>query len=76
MITEFGSSSIGGDKIKWIKDMFNTIDQFDRIKVAIWWNGIDWDSEGNPGRIYRLDETEEMLDVFRTGLSKYKKIQE
>ncbi|AKL94176.1 endoglucanase H [Clostridium aceticum] len=72
MITEFGSSSIGGDKIGWIKDMFDTIDQFENIKVAIWWNGIDYDHEGNPGRIYRLDESDEMIEVFRNGLKKYK----
>lgn len=72
MITEFGSSSIGGDKIGWITDMFDAIGEYKNIKVAIWWNGIDWDHEGNPGRIYRLDESEEMLDVFKEGLSKFK----
>lgn len=70
MITEFGSSSIGGDKIGWIKDMFASLGQFDKIKVAIWWNGIDYDHEGNPGRIYRLDETDEMIETFKNGLNK------
>ncbi|AOY76751.1 glycoside hydrolase family 26 protein [Clostridium formicaceticum] len=72
MITEFGASSIGGDKIGWIKDMFANIHRFDNIKVAIWWNGIDWDEGKNPARIYKLDETDEMLEVFRQGLQKYK----
>lgn len=72
MITEFGSNSYGGDKIGWIKDMFDNIDQFKNIKVAIWWNGIDYDHEGNPGRIYRLDQSDEMLEVFKNGLSRYK----
>ncbi|NLX91256.1 MAG: endoglucanase [Firmicutes bacterium] len=72
MITEFGSSSIGGDKIAWLKDMFAGIGQFDNIKVAIWWNGIDYDQEGNPGRIYRLDETDGMIEVFKNGLKYWK----
>ena len=68
MIPEFGSSSFGGDKVAWIEDMFRYMPGYDRIQVAIWWNGIDWDDEGNPGRIYRLDETPETLDAFRRGL--------
>lgn len=76
MITEFGSNSFGGDKIGWIQDMFQHMDNYPRIKVAIWWNGIDRDPEGKPGRIYRLDESEEMLEAFRIGLRKYKKVED
>ncbi len=68
MITEFGSNSVGGDKISWIQEMFAKIQEFDRIKVAIWWNGIDWDSNNNPARIYRLDQNENTIEAFRKGL--------
>ena len=71
MITEFGSNSVGGDKVQWIHNMFGHIDKFPRIKVAIWWSGTDWDSKGNPARIYRLDENEAVLDIFRLNFEKY-----
>ncbi len=67
MIPEFGSSSVGGDKISWLWSMFFHLPRYEEIKVAIWWNGIDHDDEGNPGRIYRLDETPEMIETFRQG---------
>lgn len=70
MITEFGSNSVGGDKVQWIHNMFAHIDQFPRIKVAIWWSGTDWDQNGNPARIYRLDETEEVLDAFKSNFQR------
>lgn len=72
MITEFSANSIGGDKIAWINDMFDKMKKYDRIKVAIWWNGIDWDENMEPARIYRLDESEEMLDTFRERFQEYK----
>lgn len=71
MIPEFGSNSVGGDKIAWVQSMFAFMPGYERIKVAIWWNGIDWDAQGNPGRIYRLDETQEMTQVFRDGFSQF-----
>ena len=72
MITEFSANSIGGDKVAWINDMFETMKSYDRIKVAIWWNWIDWDVSGEEARIYKLDESEEMLDAFKEGLKAYK----
>ncbi len=71
MITEFGSNSFGGNKPAWMNRMFDQIGQFNKIKVAIWWNGIDRDSQGNPGRIYLLDETAETTEAFRQGLTKF-----
>ena len=70
MITEFGSNSVGGDKVQWIHNMFSNINKFPRIKVAIWWSGTDWDSKGNPARIYRLDENEAVLNAFKQNLQK------
>lgn len=72
MISEFSANSIGGDKIEWIKDMFENMEKYKKIKVAIWWNWIDWDENGDPARIYRLDESEEMLDTFKEGFKQYK----
>ena len=40
MITEFASSSVGGDKNQWIRDMFAQIASYPDIKVAVWWNGL------------------------------------
>lgn len=70
MITEFASSSVGGDKAAWLHNMFNSIDKYPAIKVAIWWSGIDYDEKGNPGRIYLIDESEEYLNIFRDNLPK------
>ncbi len=73
MITEFSSSSVGGDKEAWVGSMFQHIKQYDRIKVAIWWDGCDWDEEGNIARSYFIDETDELVQVFRKGLAEYKR---
>lgn len=71
MITEFGSNSVGGDKPAWINTMFASIGRYPDIKIAIWWNGIDWDSQMNPARIYRLDENQAVMNTFEEGLSAY-----
>lgn len=68
MITEFASASTGGDKAAWMEDMFRKIQAYDRIKIAIWWDGCDWDAYGNVARSYFLDETQEILDVFKKGI--------
>lgn len=69
MITEFASSSVGGDKNRWIIDMFHVIEKYDRIKVAIWWDGCDRDSNGNIARPYFIDETMEILETFNKYLN-------
>lgn len=71
MITEFGSNSVGGDKVAWIEAMFREMPEYKRIKVAVWWSGIDRDEAGRPGRIYLLDETDATADAFRSGLKNY-----
>lgn len=72
MITEFSSSSVGGSKEAWVADMFRNIYKYDRIKVAIWWDGCDWDAEGNVARSYFIDETEELVRLFRENLARFK----
>ena len=71
MISEFASSSVGGDKTKWIQDMFEIMPKYDRIKAAVWWSWQDFDANGNPARIYLLDENEKTIEAFRKGLSEY-----
>ncbi len=72
IITEFACSAIGGDKVAWVRDMFEKFDKYPLIKIAIWWNGIDWDSNGNPARIYRLDTDAQLIETFKNGLHRYK----
>ncbi len=70
MITEFASSSVGGDKNQWIRNMFAEIDSYPRIKVAVWWDGCDWDAYGNIARPYFIDETPQIIQTFRELLNK------
>ena len=74
IITEFSSSSVGGDKVKWIEDVFKNIHKYKNIKAAVWFSAPDMDMrpgfEGKISRPYMLDETEETLDAFRRGIKK------
>lgn len=71
MITEFASSSIGGDKPDWIRDMFRDLPRYDRIKAAVWFDHADYD-ESKPdrpeARPYWIAETPETLAAFREGI--------
>ena len=68
MITEFASASKGGDKAAWITDMFKEMKNYPRIKMAIWWDGCDYDVDGSVSRSYVLDESKAVLDAFSQGL--------
>jgi len=68
MIPEFASASMGGDKEQWVINMFEHIRNYDRIKMAIWWDGCDWDAEGNIARSYFIDETPGLMEIFRQNL--------
>lgn len=70
MITEFASSSVGGDKVAWVSHMFEKIKNYDQLKVAIWWSGCDFDSDGNISRPYFLDETDELIQTFKENFKK------
>lgn len=70
MVTEFASSSVGGDKDQWIRDMFAHIGSYPEIKVAVWWDGCDWDADGNIARPYFIDETLQLLQTFKEMLNK------
>ena len=75
MITEFASASAGGDKVKWINDMFAVFPKYPEIKIAVWFNSQDYDPrepfETVVSRQYRLDETQETIDAFKKGVKAY-----
>lgn len=72
IITEFASSSVGGDKVKWINDMFRDIKKYPNIKMAFWFNSADMDTReeflGTVARPYWLDETPETTEAFSKGM--------
>lgn len=70
MITEFACAVRGGDKAAWVEDMFEQLEKYDRIKVAVWWDHVDYDPTTDTiARDYRIEEPAEVLDVFRNHLS-------
>lgn len=71
IITEFSSSSIGGDKVAWIENMFACIEKYPNIKIAVWFSAADYDVDGTVSRPYWLDETPATLEAFREGVKKY-----
>ncbi len=75
MITEFSCAEAGGDKAAWFDDMFDKIAGYDRIKLAVLWNGQDFDmtkTEKTISRNYRIDLDERVIKSIREGLKKYK----
>ena len=73
IITEFASSSVGGDKAKWMEKMFKNMDEYENVKIAVWFNYADYDPAypGNTvvSRPYWLDETEDTVAAMRKGFS-------
>ncbi len=61
-ITEFGSNTIGGSREQWFVDMLAHLNDYG-FKVAIYWNGTDWDGE-QPARIYRIDNDETIMKMI------------
>jgi hypothetical protein len=68
MITEFASAAAGGDKNAWVSDMFAHIRYYDRIKVAVWWDGVDYDNNGRIARNYFIDDPKILIETFRRNL--------
>ncbi len=75
IITEFASSSVGGDKVQWINNMFDVLPKYQNIKMAFWYNNADWDpdypKETVVSRPYWLDENDEILKTFGDRVRKY-----
>lgn len=76
IITEFASSSVGGNKALWIRNMFNNLHKYPHIKIAVWFSYADFevhnDDEKIVSRPYWLDETTETISEFKEGLKKFK----
>lgn len=75
MITEFSCASAGGNKSLWFDDMFKRIQSYDRIKLAVLWNGQDYDTtkpEKTISRNYRLDLEQDVIDSVKRGLQNFK----
>ena len=74
IITEFASSSVGGDKAGWIDRMFENLYKFPKIKAAVWFSSADLDMRTGRfdivSRPYYLDETQETLNAFKRGFKK------
>ena len=74
IITEFASGSVGGNKEKWINNMFKSLDRYPQIKAAVWFSFADFDFrpgyEGTVSRSYWLDETPQTLESFKRGLKR------
>ncbi|MDR1136629.1 MAG: glycoside hydrolase family 26 protein [Clostridiales Family XIII bacterium] len=68
MITEFSSATTGGDKNRWVIDMFGHIKYYDKIKIAVWWDGADYDTNGAIARSYFIDDPVTLIETFRKGL--------
>ena len=55
--------------------MFNTIDKYENLKIAVWFDYADYDYREKGltkvARPYWLDETPETLEAFKLGLKKY-----
>lgn len=72
IITEFASSSVGGDKAQWISDMFSDLKKYPNIKMAFWFNSADYDVRpeflDDLARPYWFDETPETTRAFAEGL--------
>lgn len=73
IITEFATSSVGGDKAQWITDMFRDLEKYPNIKVAFWFNSADYDVRPeflkDLARPYWFDETPETTRAFAKGLA-------
>ncbi|OQB14789.1 MAG: Endoglucanase H precursor [Firmicutes bacterium ADurb.Bin193] len=77
IITEFSSSSVGGDKAKWIENMFENLHRYPQIKAAVWFSYADYevytDKVKTVSRPYWLDETPQTLEAFKKGVKKFQK---
>ncbi|MDO5708416.1 MAG: glycosyl hydrolase, partial [Andreesenia angusta] len=72
MITEFSSSSIGGDKAAWFRDMFDSMKNYPKIKIAVLWNSADWDEKDGEkiaSRPYWIEENDEVKEAVKEGLA-------
>ena len=65
MITEFASARQGGNKEEWTRKMLSEIQNYPHIKAAVWWNGADYAPDGDVSRAYYINDSMEMINIFR-----------
>jgi hypothetical protein len=61
---EVSSTETGGNKARWISDMFATLAHWPEIKGFTW---FDWDKETN----WPIASSAQSLDAFRDGIQRY-----
>ncbi len=71
MVTEFACARQGGYKEGWTRDMFSKIIKYPRIKIFVWWNAADFDTNGNVSRAYYINDSDEMVEIFKSNLKWY-----
>ena len=64
LIAEVGSAEQGGDKAKWVRDMFAALAQHPEVRGFTW---FDYAKEAD----WRIDSTTASLDAFKAGLATY-----
>ncbi|MBR2013388.1 MAG: S-layer homology domain-containing protein [Clostridia bacterium] len=67
MLTGFACAEMGGDKRAWTEDMFQKIGNYDRAKVLVWWDSVDYDMNDPQiiARDYRIrGENVDIFDLF------------
>lgn len=69
MITEFGSSIFGGDKLMWMEDMLSVIEKYE-FKVAIYWNSIDYTPDRTKARVYKFDDDMDIVNLLESYFNK------
>lgn len=73
MITEFACARVGGNKEEWTRDMLRRIEGYTNVKMAVWWNGVDYASDGSISRMYYIADSPEMKEIFRDYFSQKSK---
>ncbi len=73
IISEFGcetSTAEDQSKAQWITDMFTTLDagKYPQLKVAIWFNCSDYDTNGKVTNDLNLEKDPEVVEAFKAGL--------
>ena len=55
--------------------MFSSMDNYENIKMALWWSSRDYDFRDNTftkvARPYFLDENKDTVNAFKLGMKNY-----
>ncbi|MCH5188602.1 MAG: hypothetical protein J1F63_09375 [Oscillospiraceae bacterium] len=72
MITEFGCALEGGDKLRWVEEMFRDLpEKYPEIRAAVWLHERDTNkATGETTRSFFLDDTPGLPELFKENLDK------